>query len=105
LIIVLGFDESRPIIGNFTGTGMHGGKIFLRCSKIPLDLPSQVSVNKADKKDLDEITENLKEHSVLFGLDYDKLIKRILYRVNIVLSINNQRLNAFFVYSLNRENS
>ena len=43
VIIVLGLHEDgRPIIGNFCGTGMHGGEIFLRGSELPARLPAQV---------------------------------------------------------------
>lgn len=44
IIIVLGLnDDSRPIVGNFPCTGMHGGKVFLRTDPSKLKLPKQVS--------------------------------------------------------------
>ena len=53
LIIVLGLDQpdGRPPMGNFCGTGMHGGKIFLRCDVRPTGLPAQVSVCQAAPED------------------------------------------------------
>ena len=40
---------------NFVGTGMHGGKIFLRTEKLPPNLPKQILANPATKEDLKEI--------------------------------------------------
>jgi glutamate synthase domain-containing protein 3 len=74
LIIVLGLYDNKQLVYNFTGTGMHGGKIFLRTTEVPVSLPAQVTVSKAEKKDLEEIADYLKEYSIQFSLDYDKLI-------------------------------
>ena len=41
IIIVLGRGTEGDVISNFCGTGMHGGKIFLRCSSIGVRLPKQ----------------------------------------------------------------
>lgn len=46
-IIVLGtHTDGKPIVGNFCGTGMHGGEIFLRTDDIPPRLPAQVRAEK-----------------------------------------------------------
>ena len=46
-IIVRGeHTDGKPIIGNFCGTGMHGGEIYLRCDRIPTRLPAQVKAEK-----------------------------------------------------------
>lgn len=39
-------DDGLPIINNFCGTGMHGGKIYLRCKSLPHRIPSQVRAEK-----------------------------------------------------------
>ncbi|MFR6278023.1 MAG: hypothetical protein ACLULM_03870 [Acutalibacter sp.] len=42
-IVVLGIGwEDRCPVGNFCGTGMHGGRIYLRTTHLPPDLPAQV---------------------------------------------------------------
>ena len=46
-IVVLGnHADGKPIIGNFCGTGMHGGEIYLRCEDVPPLLPAQVRVER-----------------------------------------------------------
>jgi glutamate synthase domain-containing protein 3 len=55
LIIVLDLDENddEEPVGNFAGTGMHGGKIYIRCKNQLPRLPEQVSAELCE--DLSEI--------------------------------------------------
>ncbi len=39
-------------VGNFCGTGMHGGRIYLRTTHLPPDLPAQVVVSEGTEEDL-----------------------------------------------------
>ena len=49
-LVVLGLHtDGRPIVGNFCGTGMHGGEIYLRCDKLPSALPAQVRAEKLER--------------------------------------------------------
>lgn len=74
-IIVLGIGESdRNIVGNFPGTGMHGGKIYLRSNCRGIDFPGQVKLHRATDEDMSEISADLAEFCKLFGYDYDEII-------------------------------
>jgi len=42
LIVVLGIGADGAPVGNFTGTGMHGGRIFIRTDKELAALPAQL---------------------------------------------------------------
>ena len=77
LIVVLGLDlgGDAPIVGNFCGTGMHGGKIFLRCDALPPDLPAQVSAHRASESDLTEIRPYLERYEAAFSVDLNLLMK------------------------------
>jgi len=47
IIVMLGLNgDGMPIINNFCATGMHGGRIYLRCGKLPHKIPSQVRAEK-----------------------------------------------------------
>jgi len=76
LIVVLGIgcEETAPV-GNFTGTGMHGGKIFLRTNKEPVSLPAQVAAEIAGKDDLKEIEKAVNEFGSLFDMDAASLLQ------------------------------
>jgi len=77
VILVLGLDneENNPIVGNFCGTGMHGGKIYLRTKEIPKILPAQVAVSDAAEEDMEEIRALVEEYCGYFGGDSKKILK------------------------------
>jgi len=78
LIIVLGIGAEDEIpVGNFTGTGMHGGSIYIRTDKDLTNLPAQVSETVAN--DLTEIEPYLREYAEYFGTDADALLKDRFY--------------------------
>jgi len=76
IIIVLGLeDESKPIVGNFCGTGMHGGTIYIRGNVEKYKLSKEGEMHELDKKDRDTLREHLKEYCADFSLDLDKVLK------------------------------
>ena len=62
-IVVLNLSNSEEnLVGNFCGTGMHGGKIFFRTDK-PLDIKNPMLLSrKATNEDKEEIKEYLLEY-------------------------------------------
>lgn len=80
VIVVLGLNaDGQKIVGNFCGTGMHGGTIFLRCDELPEDLPKQVIGEKATAGDLAGIEGYLKEFCKEFDKDYEEIIHHTFY--------------------------
>ena len=75
LIIVFGIGASGPPVGNFTGTGMHGGKIFIRTDSDLVALPAQVVVETASDEDMKEIAPYVSEFAGYFDMDADTLAK------------------------------
>ena len=62
IIVVLGQnDDGYPIINNFCGTGMHGGKIYLRCDRLPHKIPVQVRAEKMRGSADAELSEIVKD--------------------------------------------
>jgi glutamate synthase domain-containing protein 3 len=72
VIVVLGIGSDRSV-GNFCGTGMHGGKIFLRGASAPPRLPAQVAAAPVEKEDRDELLGYIRRYCELFDADYDSL--------------------------------
>ncbi|MCL2081900.1 MAG: glutamate synthase [Oscillospiraceae bacterium] len=80
LIVVLGLGcEGHEPVGNFTGTGMHGGKIFIRTDKELTNLPEQVTEEIASKDDLSEIEPYTSEFSGYFGIDPAEIMQSRFY--------------------------
>ncbi len=72
LIIVLGMNQKGKCpVGNFCGTGMHGGQIFIRTDELPNDLPKQVATRKASKDDINSIKEIINHFCKEFSFDKD----------------------------------
>lgn len=75
VIVVLGIGKNgEPPIGNFVGTGMHGGKIFLRCDKAPARLPHSVLCAEATDTDKAEIRPYVQEFCDAFGGSPEELL-------------------------------
>lgn len=76
VILVLGIGyEGRCPVGNFCGTGMHGGKIFLRTAHLPPDLPAQVAARPATTEDKESIRPLVEEFCAHFGGEAEALLQ------------------------------
>lgn len=64
-----------PIVGNFVGTGMHGGTMFIRGRVEPYQVGKEVGVTRPDKEDEKFLKEILKEYCSDFSLDINELFK------------------------------
>jgi len=78
VVLGIGLDGAVPV-GDFCGTGMHGGAIYLRCNELPADLPSQVCSGRATAEDLAEIEPDLREYCGLFGFDAGEILGSNFY--------------------------
>jgi glutamate synthase domain-containing protein 3 len=79
LIVVLGIgSESSVPVGNFSGTGMHGGKIFIRTNRDLTSLPAQVAAEIAGEDDLMEIAPYISEFEGHFGIGRNLMKDRFL---------------------------
>ena len=75
VIVVLGLDRGeRRIVGNFPCTGMHGGKMILRCAVDEVACPDQVSARAATDEDMTEIARYVSEYCRLFGASEDDVL-------------------------------
>lgn len=76
-IIVLGLDSQKKVpVGSFCGTGMHGGKMYLRCEELPSDLPKQVCAAPATAEDLAAIDGHLEEFCGYFGVNKQDVLSK-----------------------------
>ena len=76
IVLGLGHDDRKTVVERCCATGMHGGKIYLRCEELPFDLPPQVNARKADRDDLAEIEEYIDEYIEMFGGDKTIIMKK-----------------------------
>lgn len=75
VIVVLGLHtDSRPIVGNFPATGMHGGKMILRGRADGIVFPPQVNLRTATESDKAEFAPYIRTYAAYFDLDADALL-------------------------------
>lgn len=82
VIIVLGINtQAKSIVGNFCGTGMHGGKIYLRCKEkeLPQVLPKQVTVRPATEEDMSAIDEYIDDYCIAFKAEKRGILHHDFY--------------------------
>lgn len=81
IIVVLGQNtDGLPVINNFCGTGMHGGKIYLRCTALPRKIPEQVRAEKICGRDDKELSEIVEDYCKYFDdMNFDVLIDADFY--------------------------
>jgi glutamate synthase domain-containing protein 3 len=76
VIILLGLDrDGKPLVGNYIGTGMHGGVIYIRGEVDPFQLGKEVSISSVDKTDEKQLRLYLREYCDEFGLSIDDLMR------------------------------
>lgn len=79
LIIVLGLGCDTAPLGNFTGTGMHGGEIWIRTAAPLPPLPAQVC---AEELSPDAIAPYLETYAAQFNVSLEELLSVPFYRLS-----------------------
>ena len=81
IIVVLGQNnDGQPIINNFCGTGMHGGKMYIRCDNLPKSLPAQVSAQRVWGADIPELCEIVRDYCNYFkDFNADEMLNASFY--------------------------
>ncbi len=76
LIVVLGLDSGKdaPVIGNYTGTGMHGGTMYVRGSIKDYQLGKEVEKSNSGREDEKTLEEYLKDYCTCFSLDFGEIM-------------------------------
>lgn len=77
LIIVLGLsrEESTSIVGSYCGTGMHGGRIYLRGMVEDYRLGKEARLYEPDKEDKQTLDFYLREYCRDFGLGPKQILR------------------------------
>jgi glutamate synthase domain-containing protein 3 len=74
LLIVLGLDEPAggQLVGNYVGTGMHGGEMYIRGKVEKHQLGMEVKTERPSEGDYNRIKKSLEEFCLMFSLDLEK---------------------------------
>ena len=77
LLIVLGLNKTKLPVGDFVGTGMHGGKIFIRAENIdPLILGKEVQAENLNTEDFNLLNKYLEEYCKIFNFNLNEILNK-----------------------------
>ena len=74
ILILLGLNKKTPIIGNYIGTGMHGGAIYIRGNVKEHQLGKEIVISETTEEDEKLLIRHLTEYCQYFNLDLHKLL-------------------------------
>jgi glutamate synthase domain-containing protein 3 len=64
------------VAGDFIGTGMHGGQMFLRGEVDPRRLGREVKIGEVTGEDTKLLKKHVGDFCAYFGFDLDKIFKK-----------------------------
>jgi len=76
VLILLGLKSDGPIVGDYLGTGMHGGVIYVRGEVDKKMCGAEVGVLDLDEEDVKVLRGELAEYCKDFGLDIEEIMKK-----------------------------
>jgi glutamate synthase domain-containing protein 3 len=80
LLVVLGLN-GRKVAGDFIGTGMHGGQMFLRGEVDPRMLGKEVKIRKVTREDSKLLKKHVGDFCSYFGFDLAEILKQPFTKV------------------------
>jgi len=76
-VVPLGLgDKERPIVGNYLGTEMHGGTIYIRGETKQHQLGREVTPAKLEADDQERLQQHLAEYCQEFGTNLGELLNK-----------------------------
>jgi glutamate synthase domain-containing protein 3 len=76
-LILLGMNiGDKPIVGNYVGTGMHGGSIFIRGAIKDYQLGKEVGIRDLDEEDWKNLQEIIGDYANVLELNYDEIMSQ-----------------------------
>jgi len=74
IMILPGLNGKTPLVGDYVGTGMHGGVIYIREKVDPYQIGKEVNILEANEDDMKLMGTYLKEYCEYFGFDFNEVM-------------------------------
>jgi glutamate synthase domain-containing protein 3 len=75
IMVVLGIHKDGQFIGDYLGSGMHGGVIYVRGDVDDSLLGREVKKSTPEAQDVATLTRLVGEYCALFGCDFDEIMR------------------------------
>ena len=82
IILVLNRGNESIPVGNFCGTGMHGGKIYVRGEVPEHHISPNISVSELNEEENEELLRCIKKYCVLFKEEEEYILKGKFYKLS-----------------------
>jgi glutamate synthase domain-containing protein 3 len=86
VLLGIGCSDNKPITGDYLGTGMHGGVIYLRGEVEEHQLGAEVAVLEPDETDMKLITKHVTEWCEHFRYDLDEVMSKPFFKLKAISS-------------------
>jgi len=75
-VVMLGLErDGKPLVGDYCGTGIHGGRVFLRGEYDPYHVSTEhIAVAEAGEEELESIGKDLQAFAEAFGFSMDAIL-------------------------------
>ncbi|MFQ6056272.1 MAG: hypothetical protein ACE5J9_10820, partial [Methanosarcinales archaeon] len=74
IMILLNLNKKNPYVGDYVGTGMHGGVIYIRGEVEEHQLGKEVSVLELDQNDEKELRKHLEDYCKYFDFNIEEIM-------------------------------
>lgn len=81
ILLGLNVEDGRPIVGNYCGTGMHGGVIYVRGEIEPYKLGKEVKMIDTDENDMEIVKKYIAKYVQYFGFGFDFIMRKKFYKL------------------------
>lgn len=97
VLVLLGLDKDpdQPLVGDYIGTGMHGGVIYIRGQVEAEQLGKEVAAQELNEADQQELAELLQEYCQDLGLDYEEIMKEKFIKL---VPVSNRPYGRLYAY-------
>ena len=95
VMIVLGLDSHGPAVGDYFGTGMHGGVVYVRGSIDKDQVGKEVKIFDVDEKDRGVLSDCLKPYCDIFKLPLQNILKS---RFSKIIPVSSRPYGKMYAY-------
>lgn len=95
MLLGLNLPDGEEIVGNYCGTGMHGGVIYVRGNIDEYKLGKEVKLIEADESDLEIIRTHVKKFCRYFSFDFDYVMNK---KFNKLYAYNKRPYGNLYAY-------
>jgi len=97
LLVLLGLNREpdQPLVGDYVGTGMHGGVIYIRGEVQAEQLGKEVAAKELSKADYQELRPLLQEYCQDLGFDYEEIMKEKFIKL---VPVSNRPYGRLYAY-------